>query len=418
MFVDKVELRANAGNGGDGVVSFRRERYIDKGGPDGGDGGKGGDVVVKASHNQNTLAKFRYDRLLKAENGKPGSKQKKTGKGGQSLTIEVPVGTAIYDSEKKVLFDLANDGQTEVIAKGGKGGFGNAHFTSSTRQTPRIAEKGEDGEEKKLTFELKMIAQVGLVGLPNAGKSTLLGKISNAKPEIASYPFTTIRPNLGVVDYNDESILVADIPGLIEGASEGKGLGDEFLRHVERTKVLIHVIDIYSESISNDYQVIMNELESYSKDLSLKPQIVALNKIDGLSDSELTKKINELSKIKSIKNKLLPISAKSGLGLEQLLKQTAKLLKRQKPSEAETPEKLPVITLESDDKWDVIKLESNYIVSGKKIERFANRTDFNNPHGVQRLMDIMKKIGIMHELKRMGIEAGQTIEINGHKITY
>ena len=276
MFVDKAVVQLKAGDGGNGAVSFRHEIYVDKGGPDGGDGGNGGDIILQASRNQNTLAAFRFHKLLTAQLGQPGSKRRMHGRNGRDLLVQVPVGTAVVDLDGKLLIDITEDGQKVIIASGGKGGFGNAHFVSSTRQAPRIAEKGELGEEKELVLELKMIADVGLVGLPNAGKSTFLASVSNAKPEIASYPFTTLTPNLGVVDVGDNSsLLIADIPGLIEGASEGKGLGDDFLRHVERSGVLLHLVDAYNDDVQIAFKTIYEELKAYKIDLTKRPQIVA-----------------------------------------------------------------------------------------------------------------------------------------------
>ncbi|HSH31590.1 MAG TPA: GTPase ObgE, partial [Candidatus Saccharimonadales bacterium] len=320
MFVDKVKVLVKAGDGGDGAVSFRHEKFIDRGGPDGGDGGDGGDVVLIASRNQNTLATFRYQQELKAEAGKPGFKRRKHVKSGQDLEVAVPLGTQVIDGEGNLLADLADDGQRAVIASGGKGGFGNAHFVSSTRQAPRVAEKGEKGQELEVTLELKTIADVGLVGLPNAGKSTLLARLSNAHPEIADYPFTTIRPNLGVVEIDKEtSLLFADIPGLIEGAAEGKGLGDDFLRHVERTAVLVHLIDVYQDDIAAAYQTIQNELQAYSVDLTARPQIVALNKVDGLDEEIVADRLAELRKVLPDSTPLYAISAQSNLGVQPLL---------------------------------------------------------------------------------------------------
>jgi GTPase len=282
MFVDRVNVNIRAGKGGDGLLSFRREKFMAKGGPDGGDGGDGGSIIMRASRNQNTLAAFRYKKLLQAKDGQAGGKRKRHGRKGEDMIVDVPVGTVLTDRQGEVIADLTEDGQTETIAQGGQGGFGNAHFTSSTRQAPRVSEKGEKGEELDGIFELKMIADAGIVGLPNAGKSTLLSIISNAKPEIADYPFTTLHPNLGVVDIDKKnSLLMADIPGLIEGASQGKGLGDEFLRHTERTNVLLHLIDAYNEDVAAAYKTIMQELKDYKVDLTSRPQVVALTKIDG-----------------------------------------------------------------------------------------------------------------------------------------
>lgn len=415
MFVDKVTVEVRGGKGGDGVVSFRHEKFVDRGGPDGGDGGDGGDVIVEGSRNQNTLATYRYQKELAAEPGRPGAKQKKHGRSGKDLIVKVPVGTVIMDEKGIEVADIINDGQRAIIAKGGRGGFGNAHFISSRRQSPRIAEKGEPGQEYKATMELKMIAEVGLIGLPNAGKSTLLSRVTNARPEIANYAFTTLRPNLGVADIQGEnSLLIADIPGLIEGASQGKGLGDEFLRHVERTKVLIHLIDAYNDNINESYRTIRGELSAYKPGLDSKPEIIALNKVEGLDEEIIQDQINS---IRAIAGKAVPIfavSAASGQGLKELLFKAAAIVAS---STAETEEvvsegKLPVITLpdkEMRNAWTIHAEASKFTVTGQKIERFAVRTDFENEEGVNRLRDIMRKEGIMHELERRGIAAGDEI---------
>ena len=422
MFVDKVKVLVRAGDGGDGYVSFRHEKFIDRGGPDGGDGGDGGDIVFIASRNQNTLAAFRYQKELKAESGKPGFKQRKHGKSGQDLEVAVPVGTQVVVENEQIMADLTEDQQTVRIASGGKGGFGNAHFVSSTRQAPRVAEKGEEGQQLSLTLELKMIADVGLVGLPNAGKSTLLASISNAHPEIADYPFTTIRPNLGVVDIDDEvSLLFADIPGLIEGAAEGKGLGDDFLRHVERTKVLVHLIDVYQEDIVAAYQTIQNELKAYSIDLSKRPQIVVLNKIDGMDEEMVADSLAKLKKIVPKKTPLYAISAQSKLGVKPLLYSIKEVVLAERAVvEAQAAEEgIPVLRLpETEDTWQVNQTDKGYEVIGPKIERFARRTDFASSHGTQRLRDILKKTGIMHELVRRGIKPGQKIKIGKNSLEY
>ncbi len=412
MFVDKVDVKIKAGKGGDGKLSFRHEKFVAKGGPDGGDGGKGGDIVVIGSNNQNTLADFRYKKEVSAEPGHNGEKRKRHGKNGKDLLVKLPVGTIIFGPTGKVLADLTHHGQREVIAEGGPGGFGNAHFTSSTRQAPRIAEKGEPGEEFEATFELKMIADIGLVGLPNAGKSTLLGSISNARPEIANYPFTTLRPNLGVVDIDKtHSVLVADIPGLIEGASKGKGLGDEFLRHVERTQLLIHLIDAYQEDVVSAYKAIQKELADYTVNLSKRPQIIAINKIEGLDGDIIDDLIQKLRKSAGSKVKIMPISAQSGEGTKELLREAQKMLAmRQKKMEKKKTDKIPIIRLmKTDDSWKVTKTKDGFRVKGRKIERFAHRTDFENDAGVQRLRDIMRKMGIMHELERRKIQPGNKI---------
>lgn len=419
MFVDKVDVTICAGKGGNGKLSFRHEKFIERGGPDGGDGGDGGDIVVEASNNQNTLANFRYKKLIKAESGHGGEKRKKHGKRGADLVLKLPVGTVITNESGEIIADLIADGQVQKIAKGGKGGFGNAHFVSSTRQAPRHAEKGEPGEEYNATFELKMIADAGLVGLPNAGKSTLLSKISNAHPEIANYPFTTLKPNLGVVDIDKEStVLFADIPGLIEGASKGKGLGDEFLRHIERTKFLVHVIDAYQENIANAYKTIIKELADYSVDLSKRPQIVVINKTEGMDDEMIHALISEVKAVAKKGIKVLAISATSGKGIDEFLYLAKKMVKK---SAAEEPAKkakdLPVIKLAEDSEtWQVKKKGKKYFVTGNKIERFAHRTDFENYESVDRLKDIMRKMGIAHELDRKGIEVGDEIYFTASEI--
>jgi GTPase len=418
-FIDRVDVLIQAGDGGNGLVSFRREKFVDKGGPDGGDGGKGGDVVFQASRNENTLAAFRFKKELVAKSGQPGDKRKKHGRSAEDLIIYVPVGTVVTDESGRVIADLVADSQREVIAKGGIGGYGNAHFVSSVRQVPKVAEKGEPGERLHVNMELKLIADVGLVGLPNAGKSTLLSVISNARPEIADYPFTTLTPNLGVVDIDSEtSTLFADIPGLIEGAAEGKGLGDEFLRHVERTLVLVHVIDAYQNDVAKTYQTIQGELAAYKVNMVDKPQVIALNKTEGLDDEIVTDLIKQLKKVVPKDTKIFAISAQAHRGTKELLfavkdillAERRKQLEESIEDESETG--VPVLTLtDTDDSWNVTKEEGVFVVTGQKIERFAVRTDFDNPYGVARLKDIMKKMGILHELLRQGVEAGDRIQV-------
>lgn len=413
MFVDKVDVVIRAGKGGNGKLSFRHEKFVDRGGPDGGDGGDGGDVVVLASNNQNTLANFRYNKLVEAKSGEHGDRRKMHGKRGQDLIVELPVGTVISNQDNKVIADLAEEGQKEIIAKGGQGGFGNAHFISSTRQAPKVAELGVPGQELEVTLELKMIADVGLIGLPNAGKSTLLSKISNAKPEISDYPFTTLRPNLGVVDIDKSTtILFADIPGLIEGASQGKGLGDEFLRHVERTKLFVHLIDVYNDDIAQAYKTIVNELKDYKVDLSKRPQIIAINKTDGMDKEIIEDQIKALKQSAKRGTKILAFSAHSGEGLKELLYEVKNLLAkaRKKAKPADELSTIPVIKLEeSEDTWSVRPRKGKFIVTGEKIERFAYKTDFQSMDAVARLKDIIRRTGIAHELDRQGAEADDTI---------
>lgn len=417
-FIDKVLVDVKAGDGGNGAVSFRHEKFIDRGGPDGGDGGNGGNVVFQASRNQSTLAAFRYQKEIKAPEGQPGSKVRKHGRSGKDLIVAIPVGTVVTDQNGIVLADLADDDQTVVIAKGGRGGFGNAHFVSSVRQAPKFSEKGEDGQAYILTLEIKMIADVGLVGLPNAGKSTLLATISNARPEIADYPFTTLKPNLGVVDIDNEtSVLVADIPGLIEGAAQGKGLGHEFLRHVERTKVLIHLIDAYNDDVTVAYKTIQEELAAYKVDLTDRPQLIALNKTDGLDLDIVNDLTLQLQKVIPNNAKVYAMSAQSGAGVKQLLyalKATVQAHHQKAAAEQVLEDSVPILKLnDSSLAWRVSADDSGYLVSGSKIEKFAARTDFDSEEGVARLRDIMRKMGIMHELQRQGVMAGKKIQIGG-----
>jgi GTP-binding protein len=311
--------------------------------------------------------------------------------------------------------DFTEDQQEQIIAFGGKGGFGNAHFVSSRRQTPRVAEKGEKGEQRDLQLELKVIADVGLIGLPNAGKSTLLARVSNARPEIANYAFTTLIPNLGVVDIDkNASLLLADVPGLIEGASAGKGLGTEFLRHVERTKVLVHLIDIYNEDVATAYKTIQAELKGYQVDLTQRPQVVALNKIDGFDEELIDSKIKELQKVVPKGTQIFSISANSGLNVKALLYELKKIVDAHQTAqeELEAQESIPTLRLpENMNSWHIEKVDNHFVITGRKIERFAERTDFDSNHGVDRLRDIMNKMGIMHQLRRMDVEPDQKISI-------
>jgi GTPase len=319
MFIDYALIEVYSGKGGDGVVTFRREKYVPKGGPSGGDGGNGGSVLIRASNNLHTLLDFRYKKKYNAGDGNSGGSSLKDGKSGRDVIIRVPVGTVIKDSEtEKVLFDLDADGKEIIIAKGGKGGKGNSKFATPTNQAPRFAEEGKPGEHKKVILELKLIADVGLVGFPNSGKSTLISKISSAKPKIADYPFTTLEPNLGIVRYKDfQSFTVADIPGIIEGASQGKGLGHQFLRHIERTRIILFLIEITSEDYQKDFDILMNELKSYSPKLVQKKIFISLSKSD-LIDFDKMKEVSRI-KLKGIEDKPLIFSSVSGDGLEIMM---------------------------------------------------------------------------------------------------
>ncbi len=426
-FVDTVTVKVVAGAGGAGKLSFRREKFIARGGPNGGDGGHGGDVVLLASRNQNTLAAFRYQKEITSEPGQPGGKSNKHGRSGKELLVAVPVGTVATDASGTVVADLVEDGQKAVVARGGRGGFGNAHFTSSRRQAPAFAEKGEPGEELELKLELKVIADVGLVGLPNAGKSSLLSKVSNAHPEIANYPFTTLTPNLGVVDIDkNTSVLFADIPGLIEGASAGKGLGHDFLRHIERTAVILHLIDTYTEDVATTYQTVRSELEAYSPDLIKRPEIIVLTKVEGL-DAEIVADLTaQIQKVAPRKTPVFAISAQSGLGLQALLfavKDTVAAVRakaaKARSAKAGEHQGVPVLTLDdTSGAWQVKKSGKVFIVTGQRVEQFARRTDFTNEQGIRRLRHIMSRMGVMHELVRQGVEPGQTIQIGPNQFKY
>ncbi len=460
MFTDTAKVSLKAGKGGDGAVSFRHEIYIPKGGPDGGDGGRGGSIIFRADKDTNTLIDFRFTPILTAEDGKNGSGTRSAGRSGKDLIVDVPIGTVVYklsggDSTSKeqtdeaastlgktLLADLTVDGQQAVTAKGGDGGFGNAHFKSSVRQTPKFAELGEPGEEFEAELELKLLADVGLVGLPNAGKSTFLSVVSNAKPEIADYPFTTITPNLGVATIDDKDLLIADIPGLIEGASEGKGLGHDFLRHVDRTAVLLHLVDVYSDDAGKAYQVIRHELEKYS-DLASRPEIVALTKCEGL-DQEIISMQTASILAANPNAKVYTISSAAHQGLDELLR----ALLAEKEARASASENqhdqhhertvksseyttnaaetgpiradVPVISLSDSavkDAWTIEQLDDKYIVHGAKIEKFARRTNFDNYASVNRLRDIMKKMGIRAELTSKGAKDDSIISIAGHEFT-
>jgi GTP-binding protein len=411
MFVDTATIEVIAGKGGDGRLSFRHEKYRALGGPDGGDGGRGGSVIFRVDHNVNTLSRYRNAKKIRAENGEVGGENRKHGKNGSDDYIAVPLGTQVW-SDGNLIADMTENDQETVVARGGRGGFGNAHFTSSTRQAPRTAELGEPGESRQLKLELKLIADVGLVGLPNAGKSTLLSVISNAKPEIADYPFTTLVPNLGVVDIDDYGFLVADIPGLIEGASHGKGLGDEFLRHIERTAVLLHLVDATSPDPVNDYGVIQKELAAYEINLSEKPQLLVLTKIDAIDDKQLADIKSTLEKV-ATKTPVFAISAQAHTGVTPVLRAASKLVRaaRQK-AEAEASE-LPVIDIASiPEAWEVVSEgEGVYRVTGSRLEGFAKRTNFDQDDAVERLRNILRRTGVARELKRQGIKEGDTIRI-------
>ena len=445
MFCDEVEVHLKAGKGGDGAVSYRREKFISKGGPDGGDGGVGGNVVFKANENWNTLSDYKSQKLFKADNGGNGSKRNQAGASGEDLVLLVPVGTIVYEGDD-VVADLTSHDEEFIAAKGGKGGFGNSHFTSSVRQTPDFAEIGEEGAEREVRLELRMVADVGIVGMPSCGKSTLISRVSNAKPKIGDYPFTTLIPNLGVVDLTQfggdkgQSFLMADIPGLIEGASQGKGLGDDFLKHISRSGILIHMIDGGALDAVHDYTIIRKELELYDPTLISKIQLVVINKIDLLDEetSKLLKKDLEKS-YPELKGRIMLISAVSGEGIKELVFKLFQELSK-KPKQ-ETQVKLDVVKvykphLEDDPRSvDVVfmyEVESEkfepdvafklvpdnekpkrklFKVEGSRIEQIAKMTDLTKVNAIRRVYDVMEKMGVIQKLKRLGAEKGDYVKI-------
>lgn len=420
MFADTAEVMIVAGKGGRGAVSFRHEKYVDKGGPDGGDGGKGGDVIFVADNNVNTLASFRFKPELRAGDGEAGGKRRKHGADGVDKLVKVPVGTAVY-RDGHLVAELTTGGQRRVVALGGAGGFGNAHFKSSTRQTPRVAEVGEKGDSFPAKLELKLVADVGLVGFPNAGKSTFLSVVSNARPEIANYAFTTLTPNLGVADIDGRSLLIADIPGIIEGASRGKGLGLEFLRHIERTSVILHMIDVATEDVVESYQVIRRELTQHSAALVTKPEVIALTKIDTVPESTVKQQLEHLRRV--TKSPIYPISAPAHLGILGLLRHLAEMVEQQKAKQApiDQADVSSRVEIKLDSRqlatswWVSRRDDGSYLVTGEKIERFAERTDFASEFSVNRLRDILAKLNIVAELVKQGATGESVIEIAGHR---
>lgn len=422
MLIDRARIFVKAGNGGNGSASFRREKYVPLGGPDGGDGGRGGTVYLRAKANLTSLLPFQFTSHFKAEHGGPGRSQQRHGKNGKDLYVDVPPGTVVWDDESgDILADLTDAGETTSVARGGQGGIGNVHFKTSTRQAPRIAELGEPGEERWLRFELRMIADVGLVGLPNAGKSTLLAASSAARPKIADYPFTTLEPMLGVVQvggYDGQVFVMADIPGLISGAAQGVGLGLEFLRHVRRTKVLVHVLDasggLEGRDPLVDFETVNNELASYEEDLLAKPMLVALNKIDV---SEAQDHVPALARdLEARGYRVYPISAVSGEGVPTLLQAVAGELREveSRHVESEKPQERRLYTLANVDErsWQAERQSHHHFrVSGIGVERFTKMTDFGQEEGVTRFQRFLESSGISRELDRLGIEDGDVVQI-------
>jgi GTPase len=422
MFIDEAKIHVRAGKGGDGVVHFRREKYVPRGGPDGGDGGKGGDVVLEVAPTLNTLVAFRHNTRYQAQDGANGAKQNMTGRSAPDLVIKVAPGTIVYDaSSGETVGDLVEAGQRLVVAAGGRGGRGNSRFANSVNQTPRIAERGAPPEERELRLELKLIADIGIVGVPNAGKSTFLAAVTNARPKIASYPFTTLEPNLGVVDMDDEtSLILADIPGLIEGAHQGVGLGDAFLRHVQRTRVLIHLLDGESQDPLSDFTQINSELALFDTALARKPQVVVVNKIDLPDVAERWPKISaELKKHGKIPaaKEPLAISALARTNLREVLNKARQLLS-ETPPEPEISE-LPVYRHETDPReYSISRTEDGWRVSGASIERAAEMTYWEHYQSVRRFHRMLETIGVEAALRKAGVENGDTVYIGEYELEW
>lgn len=410
MFIDEATIHVRSGNGGDGAVHFRREKYIPRGGPDGGDGGKGGDVVLEVQHTLNTLAAFRYKAKYIAVDGARGAKSNQTGKSAPDLVIPVPPGTVVYDAVSgELLGDLVDRGQRLLVAKGGRGGRGNQHFASSRNQTPRNAERGEPAEEKDLRMELKLIADIGIVGVPNAGKSSLLAAVTNAKPKVAPYPFTTLEPNLGVVELDYEHTLVlADIPGLIEGAHQGAGLGDAFLRHIQRTRVIIHLLDGQGIDPLADFAQINSELALFDETLGKKPQIVALNKIDLPEVQERWPQIKADLEKRGVAP--VAVSAMARTDLQPLLWKALELL--QTAPEPEAVRFVPVYRPSEDPRaFTIRRTEEGWVVDGAAILRAARMTYWEYDESVRRFQRMLNTLGIEDALRKAGVQEGDSVFI-------
>lgn len=428
MFADRARIYVKSGKGGDGFVSFRREKYVPAGGPDGGDGGRGGDVIFEVDEGLNTLIDFRNVRKYKAEDGEPGSKRNCRGKDGKDITLKVPQGTVIREADSgKIIVDMSGDNRCVVLLKGGRGGNGNQHYATSTMQAPKYAQPGQPAKELELLLELKVIADVGLVGFPNVGKSTLLSRVSNARPKIANYHFTTLNPNLGVVDLEGtRGFVIADIPGLIEGASEGVGLGHEFLRHIERTKVIIHIVDAAGTEGRDpvaDIYAINRELQAYNPEIAVRPQVIAANKIDAIYDMQDNpiERIRKEFEPKGIS--VYPISAVSGQGVKELLYHVNEMLDG-------LGEKITVFEQEyfpeqeayadSDEPCSVTydQDEDEYVVEGPRIEKMLGYTNLDSEKGFAFFQNFLKDTGILQELEELGIQDGDTVRMYGLRFDY
>ena len=415
MFTDYTKIIIKAGDGGNGAIAFHREKYIAAGGPDGGDGGNGGSIYFQVDKDKNTLIDFRYNKKYKAQNGENGSGNNCNGKYGEDLYIKVPIGTVVKDVKTgKIIADLSKPNQVELVLKGGRGGRGNRHFATSTRQVPRFAEDGEKVEEKEVILELKLLADVGLLGFPNVGKSTFLSVVTDAKPKIANYHFTTLEPNLGVVKTKDgDGFVIADIPGIIEGASEGVGLGIQFLRHVERTRLLLHFLDVSGMEGRNpveDFYAINKELKKYSEKLAERKQIIVANKIDVMQDESLLKEVEELAKKEGLE--LFKISAATKQGVQELIEHVSKVLKELPKEDLIEVEDKKVYTLEDEEKentWQIKKENGVFIVTGKPIQRLIGRINLDDNESFYYLQKSLRNMGVDSKLREMGVCEGDTV---------
>ncbi len=425
MFADRAKIILQSGKGGNGHISFRREKYVPNGGPDGGDGGKGGDIVFLVDEGMNTLSEYRFRRKFAAQNGEEGRKKNCSGRDGEDLILKVPEGTVIKDAASgKVIADMSGENQRQIILKGGRGGLGNQHFATATMQAPKYAKPGQESLEIEVLLELKVIADVGLVGFPNVGKSTLLSRVTNARPKIANYHFTTLSPNLGVVDLDGgKGFVMADIPGLIEGASEGVGLGHEFLRHIERTKVMIHMVDAASTEGRDpiaDIYAINQELKAYNPDLLEKPQVIAANKIDAIygEDNDVITKLREEFASKGVD--VFPISAVSGKGLKELLYHVSSLLEGMEDQPIVYEQEFdPSLTILKEEPYTIERADdAAYVVEGPKIDKMLGYTNIESEKGFLFFQKFLKEQGILKELEERGIQDGDTVRMYGHEFDY
>src|SRR5579871_1815362 len=419
MITDEATITVQAGAGGNGCLSFRREKYVPRGGPDGGNGGRGGDIFLEARTDVGTLVDFIYRPLYEARHGEHGKGKNKHGRDAEAITIRVPVGTLVWDAQQNLITDMNEDKMRFLIARGGRGGRGNTTFTTSTQQAPRLAERGEPGEIKVLRLELKLLADVGLVGFPNAGKSTLLSHVTHARPKIADYPFTTLEPQLGVVRLSDgRSFIMADVPGLIEGASHGKGLGIKFLRHLERTKVLLHLVEVATlESFSEletRIKTIRRELKEHSPKFLKMPELMVMTKIDAVSKNDYRKWMEKLAK-KGLK--VLPITAVTGEGLGPLLEETWKLLSA-KNEEPQVVKPLEERVYQAKARFSIEKNDTAFVVTGDEIKKWVAMTNFNSRDAVERFQKILGRMGVIKELKKMGVREGDNIFCEDHEFVF